>query len=68
MYKFTIEYYFERYHTGALNPDRTRIGVVFAEDRSGAVSKLRLADNNYLGIKNATFEEVTEGEIHNEKG
>ena len=61
MYKFTIEYYCERYYTGALNPNKTRTGVVFAKNRSEAISKLKLADNDYLGIKNVTFEEVDEG-------
>ena len=61
MYKFTIEYYYERYHTGALNPNKTRTGVVFAKNRSEAISKIELVDNNYLGIKNVTFEEADDG-------
>ncbi|MBQ2897992.1 MAG: hypothetical protein IJE46_06725 [Clostridia bacterium] len=65
MYKFTIEYYYERYHTGVLNPNKTRTGVVYAKNRSEAISKLKLVDNNYLGIQKATFEEVEQGEIHN---
>ena len=58
MYKFTIEYYFARYHTGALNYNKTRIGVVFANNRADAISKLKLVDNDYLGIKKVAFEEM----------
>ena len=61
MYKFTIEYYFERYHTGALNYSRTRTGVVLANNRNDAVKKLCEADNNYIRSANITFEEVEEG-------
>ena len=58
MYKFTIEYYFERYNAGVLNPNKTRTGVVFAKNRSEAISKLKLVDNDYLGIKKVAFEEM----------
>lgn len=61
MYKFTVEYYCERYHTRELNYDKTRTGVVFAKDREDAVSKVRLADNDYIGIKNMLFEEIEKG-------
>ena len=58
MYKFTIEYYYEKYHTGVLNPNKTRTGSVFAKNRSEAIAKLKLADNDYLGIEKVTFEET----------
>lgn len=59
MKRFMIEYYCEKHYTGDVNYNKTRTGVVFAKDREEAVSKVRLADNNYIGIKNMTFEEVT---------
>jgi hypothetical protein len=59
--KFTIEYYCERFHTGDLNYNKIRTGVVFANGREDAISKVRLADNNYIGIKNMTFEEIMQG-------
>ncbi len=61
MNKFMIEYYCEKHHTGELNYNKTRTGVVFAKDREEAVSKVRLADNNYIGIKNIKFEEIEKG-------
>ena len=61
MKRFVIEYYFEKFHTGDLNYNETRTGVVFAKDREEAVSKVRLADNNYICIKNMTFEEIIQG-------
>ena len=61
MNKFTIEYYCERFHTGDINYNKTRTGVVFAKDREEAVSKVRLSDNDYIGIKNMTFEEIKKG-------
>ena len=61
MNKFTIEYYYEKFHTGVLNYNKTRTAVVFANGREGAISKVRLADNNYIDIKNMTFEEVLQG-------
>ena len=59
--KFTIEYYCKIFHTGDLNYNKTRTGVVFAKNREEAISKLRLADNDYIGIKNMTFEEIMQG-------
>jgi hypothetical protein len=61
MYKFTIEYYFERYHTGALNYSSTRTGVVLASNRDEALKKIREVDNNYIGSAHITFEEVEGG-------
>ncbi len=61
MYKFTIEYYFKRYHTGALNYNCTRTGVVLANNRNEAVKKLCEVDNNYIASAQITFEEVKEG-------
>lgn len=58
MYKFTIEYYFERYHTGALNPNKTREAVVLANNRAEAIKKIKAVDDCYLGVANARFEEM----------
>ena len=63
MNKFTIEYYCDRHHTGDLNYGTTRTGVVFAKDRNEAVSKVRLADSDYISIKNMTFEEIEKGGV-----
>lgn len=61
MNKFLIEYYCEKHHTGELNYNKTRTGVVFAKNRKDAVLKVRLTDDEYIGIKNMTFEEIKEG-------
>lgn len=61
MKRFEIGYYCDKYHTGDVNYDNTRTGVVFAKDREEAISKVRLADNDYIGIKNMTFEEIMQG-------
>lgn len=58
MYKFTIEYYFERYHTGALNYNSKRQGRVFANNRSEAIAKIKEIDDNYIGAANIEYEEV----------
>ena len=58
MKKFTIEYYCQKYYTSGVDYGKTRTGVVFAKNREEAVSKVRLADNDYIGIKNMTFEEI----------
>ena len=63
MNKFIIEYYCERYHTRDINYNKTRTGVVFAKNRAEAVSKVRLSDNEYIGIKNMTFEEIEKGGV-----
>ena len=61
MYKFTIEYCFERFHTGEFNYNCTRTGVVFAKSRNEAIKKLREVDDDYGCSKHITFEEVEEG-------
>ena len=57
MYKFTIEYYHEKYHTGDINYNKTRAATVFAKDRESAISKIRLADNDYIGVAFMQFVE-----------
>jgi len=39
MYKFTIEYYYLRYHTGKLNTDFTRTAIVYADNLTEAKKK-----------------------------
>ena len=58
MYKFTVTYYCSRCHTGIIDTNVTRTGVVFADDREKAISKIRLADNDYICIETFYFEEV----------
>ena len=62
MYKFKIDYYFNRYHTGAVITDRTRRGIVTANNRGEAVEKIRQADNNFISVANVVFEEVDDNE------
>ena len=61
MFKFTIEYYYSKYHTGDINYNTTRVGIVYAKNKDVAVSKVRLTDSNFIDIKNMTFEEVKGG-------
>jgi hypothetical protein len=58
MYKFTVEYYFERYHTGAINPNRTREAIVFANTKGEAINKIIKADAYFIGTAKVKFEEV----------
>lgn len=58
MYKFTIEYYFSRYHTGELNTRATRKCVVTAANRQEAINKVVEADSSAISIANMQFEEV----------
>ena len=63
MYKFIIEYYFSRYHTGELNYGVTRTAVVFANNTTEAIEKTEQADERFISIANLSFEEmVGEGE------
>lgn len=61
MYKFIIDYYCERYHTGDLNYNLTRTGVVYSKNSKEAIDKLKEVDNEYKGTKNLTFEECRLG-------
>lgn len=61
MYKFTVEYYFSRYHTGSVNEERTRTAVVFANNRKEAVDKIREVDDHFIRSAKITFEEVKGG-------
>ena len=58
MYKFTVEYCFERYHTGSINAYDTRKAVVFADNSDEALKKIMQVDSNYICVASLTFEEV----------
>ena len=58
MYRFAIEYYFSRYHTGELNKSVTRKCVVTAANRQEAINKLVEVDYSAISIANMEFEEV----------
>lgn len=58
MYKFTIKYYFEKYHTGATNTEATREAVVFAKTKTEARSKICAVDGDFIGIARLEFEEM----------
>ncbi len=58
MYKFTVEYYCSKYHTGEVNYTITRKGTVYATDKNEAVKKILEADDNYIAIASIEFEEI----------
>lgn len=58
MYDFTIEYYFERHHTGELNYGAKRTGLVRAKTLKEAEGKIKASDPSYIGTAEVSFEEV----------
>ena len=60
MYKFTVEYYYRRYHTGSINTEASRKATVYAENLDEARKKILKADNNFECVVNVFFEEMTE--------
>lgn len=58
MYDYTIEYYFERHHTGELNYGATRTGLVRAKTLAEAEAKIKVSDPSYICTANVSFEEV----------
>ena len=58
MFEFTIEYYFERYHTGEINTKDTREAVIYAHSKCGAIEKVKKVDNDYLCSKKISFSEI----------
>lgn len=63
LYRFTIKYYYCRYHTGNLNTAATRTAVVTATSRSEAIQKVVQVDDNAISIANLEFEEITTVEV-----
>lgn len=62
MYKFTVEYYYMRYHTGNLDKTVTRTATVYAENLDEARKKIVKADNDFECVANVSFEEMTEAQ------
>lgn len=60
MYVFTIEYYYEYYHTGNLNTTDTRTAIVYADNRDEAIKKVKNADNHFVSSKSISFREISE--------
>ena len=60
MYKFTVEYYYGRYHTGRINTEVSRNATVYAENLDEARKKIVKADNDFECVANVSFEEMTE--------
>lgn len=60
MYKFTVEYYYRRYHTGSINTDVSRNATVYAENLDEARKKILKVDNDFKCVANVSFEEMTE--------
>jgi hypothetical protein len=58
MYKFTVDYYYQRYHTGAIDESKTRKAVVFANNSSEAIKKVREVDRNFIRSSRVGFEEM----------
>lgn len=58
MYKFTVDYYYQRYHTGVIDESKTRRAVVFANNRSEAIKKVREVDGNFIRSARVGFEEM----------
>lgn len=58
MYDFTIEYYFERHHTGELNYGAKRTGLVRAKTLKEAEDKIKASDPAYISTAEVSFEEV----------
>lgn len=58
MYRFTIEYYYERYHTGNINYSAKRKAVVFGKDKGEAIEKIEQADKCFITIAELSFEEM----------
>lgn len=61
MYKFTIEYYYEKCCKDDMKFIETRIGVVYARNKTEAIEKLKKVDENYITFKDLTFEECCAG-------
>ncbi len=53
MYKFTIEYHYERFDRGGLKgtlKNTKRTAVVYAKDREQAVEKIKNLDDSFIRI------------------
>ena len=57
MFKFYIEYYFERYHTGNTNINHKRQCTVYADNLDEAEKKIEQVDKRFISVANVEFEE-----------
>ena len=57
-YRFTIDYYFVRYHTGNLCKTQTRKAVIIAPNKAEVLRKLSDVDESWIAVANMVFEEV----------
>lgn len=62
MYKFTVEYYYRRYHTVSASTVVSRNATVYAENLDEARKKILKVDNDFECVANVSFEEMTEVE------
>lgn len=60
MYKFTVEYYYKRYHTGNISTKVSRNATVYAENLDEVRKKIVKVDNDFECVANVSFEEMTE--------
>lgn len=61
MYKFTIEYHYEKCRKDDMKFVGTRTGIVYARNKTEAIEKLKKADEDYITFKDLTFEECCAG-------
>lgn len=60
--KFTISYYYEKYHTGNTNTDTTRTATVYANNLAEALIKVCEFDESFICIayNGVIIEEIKE--------
>lgn len=61
MYRFTIDYYYEKFHTGELNRGKQRQAVVIAKTKEEAIEKIKQVDEEYILLKCMCFEQLEAG-------
>ena len=61
MYRFTIDYYYEKFHTGELNRTKTRRAMIIAKNKNEAIEKIKQVDEEYILLKCMFFEQLEAG-------
>ena len=61
MYRFTIDYYYEKFHTGELNRTKTRRAMIIAKNKNEAIEKIKQVDEEYILLKCMCFEQLEAG-------
>lgn len=61
MYRFTIDYYYETFHTGELNITETRRAMIIAKNKNEAIEKIKQVDEEYILLKYMCFEQLEAG-------